>query len=191
MKRIVISLAMLALAGCQSVSQSVNIFQLSGGPNTAQVDFNATQLLVKRVALVDYLKQSSIVFEGEGGELIATRYQIWAEPVDKGISRSLINDINQSQTAIRADDQYFARCRPQSSCYSVELYVEKFYPSYDSSVKFAGKYRLFRDDTLLAQHDFNLTKDLSDDGYGHAVDSLDDLVAQLGKSIVEQVSQLP
>ncbi|MCG7530345.1 PqiC family protein [Psychrobium sp. MM17-31] len=191
MKKILVSLGVVLLVGCQSVTQSVNIFQLSSGPQSAEVNFDAKQLLIKRVAVVDYLKQSNIVFEGEGGELIATRYQLWAEPIDKGISRSLINDINNAQSEIRADDHYFTRCREQAKCYSVEIYVEKFYPSFDSTVKFAGKYKLYHDDKVISQHDFSLQKDLNEDGYSHAVATLDKLVSQLGQSIVKQVSQLP
>lgn len=191
MNKVILSLCLLMLVGCQSTSQSINIFQLSKGPQPTQVDFNAKQLLIKRVAVVDYLKQSSIVFEQESGELVTTRYQLWAEPIDKGISRSLINDINSSQDVIRADEHHFSRCRITSNCYTAELYVEKFYPSHDSSVTFAGKYKLYLGDELVAQHDFNLRKTLTDDGYAHAVESLNSLVAQLGKTMVEQASQLP
>ena len=191
MNKVILSLCLLMLAGCQSTSQSVNVFQLSKGPQPTQVDFSAKQLLIKRIAVVDYLKQSSIVFEQESGELVTTRYQLWAEPIDKGISRSLINDINSSQDSIRADDHHFSRCRSASDCYTAELYVEKFYPSYDSSVTFAGKYKLYLGDKLMAQHDFNLRKTLNEDGYAHAVESLNALIAQLGNTMLEQVSQLP
>jgi len=179
------------MMGCQSASQSVNIFQLSHGPKPSVVDFNDTQLIIKRIALVDYLKQNNIVFEHQNGELLATKYQVWAEPIAKGIARTLVNEINASQDAIRADSSMFSSCRKSTKCFSVQLFVEKFYPSFDSNVKFSGKYKLYLGDDLIEQQDFNLEKNLNKDGYPHAVDSLKSLVAQLGSTISERVSRQP
>lgn len=181
----------LTLMGCQSPSQSVNVFQLSHGPKASIVDFDATQLLIKRIELVDYLKQSNIVFEHKNGELIATKYQAWAEPIGKGIARTLINEINASQQAIRADSSMFSSCRDNNKCFSVQLFVEKFYPSFESNVKFSGKYKLYLGDAVIEQQDFNLEKRLNDDGYPHAVDSLKSLVGQLGNKITKRVSREP
>lgn len=191
MKNIVLTAILFVLVGCQSVTQSVSIFQLSNGPKASQVDFDARQLLIERVSLVDYLRQSSIVFEQANGELIATRYQMWAEPVDNGISRTLVNEINASAQGVRADNQLFATCRNEQACFRVQLYVEKFYPSYDSTVKFAGKYKIYQADKLIEQQDFYLSQALTDDGYNHAVQSLNTLVKQLGNTIVKRVSQQP
>jgi len=191
MKFMLITLMSLILIGCQSASQSTNIFQLSHGPKSSVVDFNAAQLMIKRIELVDYLKQSNIVFEHQNGELTATKYQMWAEPIAKGIARTLVNEINASQDAIRADSSMFASCRDKTKCFSVQLFVEKFYPSYDSNVKFSGKYKLYLGDNLIEQQDFNLEKNLSEDGYSHAVDSLKLLVGQLGSKISKRVSRQP
>jgi len=181
-------LVTLSLVSCQSSDRTVNTFQLSQGPNNSVVNFDATQLIIKRIELVDYLKQSNILFELDNGELIATKYQVWAESINQGISRALVNDINHSQSTVRADSASFSSCKPTKPCYELALLVEKFYPSANSIVSFSGKYKLYLGNTLIEQRDFNLSKDLTLDGYPHAVASLKELVGELGDLIIERVS---
>lgn len=190
-KVISLILISLSLISCQSADQTVNTFQLSLGPKNNAVNFNATQLMIKRIELVDYLKQSNIMFELDSGELIATKYQVWAEPIDQGIRRALVNDVNASQSVIRADSSSFSSCHSSTPCYKLQLLVEKFYPSFNSSVSFSGKYKLYLGDTLIDQRDFDLSKDLNQDGYPHAVASLKVLVGELGNSIIQRISQNP
>lgn len=189
MKFICILIAICLLGGCQSVNPSVNVFQLSQGPKPAAVDFNAAQLIIERISVVDYLKQSNIVFAQENGELVATRYQLWAEPIEQGITRSLVNEINSAQDKIRADSHVFSSCRHQEQCYRLQLHVERFYPSIDSTVHFAGKYKIMLGDQLIKQHDFNVKKVLTSDGYAHAVASLNLLVSELGGTITSYISR--
>lgn len=189
MKLMSILAVLCILGGCQNVNPSVSVFQLSIGPKATTVDFNATQLIVERISVVDYLKQSNIVFAQENGELISTRYQLWAEPIDKGITRSLVNEINSTQDKIRADSHVFSTCREQGQCYRLQVQVERFYPSFDSTVRFSGKYKLFYDQQLIEQSDFNLQKTLTDDGYSHAVEALNSLVNELGQTITSRISQ--
>jgi len=188
-KTISLILISLSLISCQSTDHTVNTFQLSQGPKNSLVHFNSTQLMIQRIDLVDYLKQSNIMFELDNGELIATKYQVWAEPISQGISRALVNDINASQSAVRADSSSFSSCNPTMPCYKLELFVEKFYPSANSSVSFSGKYKLHLGNTLIEQRDFNLSKELNQDGYPHAVVSLQALISELGDLIIERVSQ--
>lgn len=189
MKTFILMLIGGALIGCQSVPPSINTFQLSQGPESNIVNFDATQLIIERIELVDYLKKNNIIFEHNYGELTATKYQLWAEPINKGIARTLVNTINASQKIIRADSSNFMSCRVKTTCYRVQIFVEKFYPSFDSSVKFSGKYKLYLNDELLEQQDFNLKENLTIDGYGHAVGSLTLLVDQLGGIIIQRLSQ--
>ena len=188
MKYFIFLMISMSLIGCQSAPPSINVFQLSQGPQSAVVNFDATQLLVERIELVDYLKQNNIIFEHNYGELTATKYQLWAEPINKGIARTLVNNINAEQNVIRADSSEFTTCRIKTACYRVTIFVEKFYPSFDSSVKFSGKYKLYLNETLIEQQDFNLQETLTQDGYPHTVESLTLLVGQLGKIITKRLS---
>ena len=119
MKYFIFLMISISLIGCQNVPPSINVFQLSQGPQSAVVNFDATQLLVERIELVDYLKQNNIIFEHNYGELTATKYQLWAEPINKGIARTLVNNINAEQNVIRADSSEFTTCRIKTACYRV------------------------------------------------------------------------
>jgi len=58
-------------------------------------------------------------------------------------------------------------------------------------VKFSGKYKIYLNEQLIEQHDFNLQETLTKDGYSHSVESLTLLVGQLGQVITERLSQQP
>ncbi|MDP2561442.1 membrane integrity-associated transporter subunit PqiC [Psychrobium sp. 1_MG-2023] len=187
---IILSLGILLL-GCQTPRMTVSYYQLAPMLKEGQqVALDKPQLLVEPVRLVDYLQRPNLLLKLESNELFVTKYQVWAEPLADGISRTIVNTINTNQQSIRADSSVFTRCRKKDQCVSLELLVESFYPTEQATVEFSGKYRLIRNRQVIHQEDFMLSRTLELDGYVHSVDLLRGLVTELSTKISQQVSHL-
>jgi len=184
-----VCVAVIALVGvgCQSPDISVRQYQLAQQPQTAAVINTSKQLIIEPIVLVDYLKRPNILLKQDNNQLYVTKYHVWAEPLDKAIARTLVNHLNHRQQQWRVDHGLFSQCIDQKSCLRLILLVEEFYPTDGSTVNFSGKYRLSRNHKILTQQDFNLSHQLSVDGYPHAVDKLQQLILQLSSQIERQL----
>ncbi|NRA60927.1 MAG: membrane integrity-associated transporter subunit PqiC [Psychrobium sp.] len=181
----------LLCVGCASSDQQISYYQLATGPSASKVFIDKPQLMIDPIDIVDYLKRPNILFKQQSNTLYVTKYHVWAEPLDLSIARGLVNRLNSSQDKFRVDDSRFSRCSAANDCYRLRLFVEKFYPTHDSTVEFAGKYQIFRGDKLLLKQDFSLMKVLREDGYPHAVFTLRELLNQLSTQIELYMSQQP
>ncbi|NRA53251.1 MAG: membrane integrity-associated transporter subunit PqiC [Gammaproteobacteria bacterium] len=186
-KFLLISLLTLLSAGCSSVKPALTFYQLSPPPITQQVELTSATLIIEPVTLVDYLKRPNLLLERQSGQLYVTKYQLWAEPLDQAIARTLVNHLNQSQQDFRAQSHLVTRCLKR--CFRLKLFVEQFYPTERGTAVFTGKYQLFQQDKLVSQQDFNWQQDQANDGYGAAVNSLYKLTVKLASQIQQQVQQ--
>jgi len=184
---LIISLVALFVTGCSSVKPSVNFYQLSPAPISQSVNLASATLLIEPVSLVDFLERPNLLLQRQSGQLFVTKYQLWAEPLDKAIARALVNDLNVSQQDFRAQSQLVTHCVDR--CFRLKLLVEQFYPTEQGFVIFSGKYQLFQDDVLIEQHDFNWQQSQAQDGYAVAVQSLHRLTIKLASQIQQQVQQ--
>lgn len=176
---------LLLVIGCSSVTPVVQFYQLSQPPKAQGVDLALPKLVVEQVELVDYLDRSNLLLQRASGQLYVTKYHVWAEPLDQAIARTMVNYLNSSQQVFRAESRFQHRCRAE--CYRLKLVVEQFYPTEKSTVVFSGKYQLRLGGELIAQHDFNYSEPLSDDGYPVAVTSLHGLTVKLASQIQHQL----
>lgn len=184
---LLISTLTMMCIGCQSSDVSLQHYQLAKSPKQVGVNASAPQVIIEPVVLVDYLKQPNILLKQQQNSLYVTKYHVWAEPLDKAIARTMVNYLNQQGDEVRVEHGLFAQCAEQSQCVSLRLYVEAFYPTDDSLALFSGKYQLIRAGKLIGQYDFNLTNELTLDGYPHAVEQLQQLVYQLSSQIKQQL----
>ena len=175
----------IVLQACTSAPININYYLLhtAEGQNVAQKSPQATKIVLGKIILADYLRQNSLVIQLNKNQLYYSPLDIWAESLDVGINKALLADLNQ-QTG---DYQYTRFAAPQSTSATYELVIEieHFLASNDSTVIASGNYWLIDKSTgkVTFSDNFYLQKDLSTDGYSHAVAQLRVLLNSLSQNI--------
>lgn len=176
--------AAMTLAGCAAQSTTATRYTLpetaSQSPSTTS-RFSATsqqrQLAVTPVEVSSYLDQEGIVMQTSDIELTAANQNLWAEELGQQLTRRL----RQSLTDALPGVTVLSAAQSDAGAPRLTLNVEQFQGRYDGQAVASGEWQLHAGNRLVAQHHFDVTQPLSDDGYPA-------LVRTLG-SVWEEVAQ--
>jgi uncharacterized lipoprotein YmbA len=184
-----ISLCLLIQA-CTAPAQKVNYYLLHSAieaKESAAPDDSKTVVLEK-IQLTDYLKQSSLVMQLQQHELYFSRLDLWAEKLDTGIASAMLADLNQASSDMR----FIQYTSPQAlrSDYRLIVQVEHFLATDTSQAIVSGRYWMVDQKTNqpLLTETFYLNTALELDGYAHAVEKLRELLGNLSKNIQLEMS---
>ncbi|GAA6185522.1 MULTISPECIES: PqiC family protein [Aliiglaciecola] len=180
----------LLLAGCASeVNTNVHYYLLDNAASISMPDDIAqrpTTVAIQTIELADYLKQASLNMQMDNHQVFYSKQHYWAQPLQTSIRNSLLNDLNKtSKTAYFVDPQLV---NFKQADLTLGLKINHFLPTYESKVVLAGQYWIYNDQSNRnltdSIYNFKYELPLAENGYGHAVGKLRNLLEQLSKDIV-------
>ncbi|WP_342804584.1 ABC-type transport auxiliary lipoprotein family protein [Alteromonas sp. M12] len=180
----------LLLAGCASeVNTNVHYYVLDNAASISMPDDIAqrpTTVAIQTIELADYLKQASLNMQMDNHQVFYSKQHYWAQPLQTSIRNSLLNDLNKtSKTAYFVDPQLV---NFKQADLILGLKINHFLPTYESKVVLAGQYWIYNDQSNRnltdSIYNFKYELPLAENGYGHAVGKLRNLLEQLSKDIV-------
>lgn len=178
------------LTGCSSKPSEMKYYHLNDTSETSVLGSspasdNKHYVQLASIKVPDYLKQSKLVMRTGPYEMHFSASNLWVQTPEKEIRAALLADLNSS-----ASDHYFINFEPTiTGKVEHQLHVEitHFFPTEDSEVLLHGSWTLVSQNASRTDHKFQLSQDLSADGYAHAVSRQRVLIAQLAQEINTQL----
>ena len=194
MKTILIAsiVSIILLTACSANTPQKTQYYLLNSPtstNSAAVhNKNSQNIAITLIELPDYLKQPSLVLQLSSHQLHYSHFHMWAEPLQSSFLEALRQDLNHINSRLH----YFvtAASSPEASSDVVFVKINAFHATHQSQAILTGTYWLQGKDFTgeIAEHNFNLTVALNQDGYEHAVEQMRKIVSQLAQKIVNTLA---
>tara|TARA_R110002073_G_scaffold200357_1_gene359467 strand:- start:425 stop:820 length:396 start_codon:yes stop_codon:yes gene_type:complete len=122
-------------------------------------------------------------------EIYTANYHRWAEPLDEGIAKLLVQVLNK-----KSDYYQFGRkLEPwkQNVDFYLRLEFEKFHATNSAQVVATGRYWFYTRDSLLKiDKPFNISINLTRNGYLHTVEKLKLAINKLSVEIMDSLNYL-
>lgn len=175
---------MLLLAACSSTPTTINYYLLDGAVNYSE-DMVQTQshkvVLLKKLELANYLHNANLPLLQDDHQVRYANNSAWAEPIQQGIKRALVNDFNHSsQTQLVLDSMP----NSHNSDYQLQISIAHFSATDSGDVLLVGHYWLSQQDKVLTEQHFNFTQPLESDGFNQSIIQQRRLLKQLANMIV-------
>lgn len=189
---IVSIVSIFLLAACSANTPQKSQYYLLNSPtSTNNVNIrheNSQKITLTLLELPDYLKQPSLVLQLSNHQLHYSHFHMWAEPLQSSFLEALTQDLNNINSRLH----YFviAASSQETSSDVVFVKVNAFHATHQSQAILTGTYWLQGKDVTdqIAEHNFNLTVALNQDGYEHAVEQMRKSVSQLAQKIVNTLA---
>lgn len=182
MKAILVLVTALLLTACSSSTlQPPKYYVLTGQPLALSEPselVNTPAIKVQSVILAEYLKSSNMVLQVSEHELFFSTNNLWAEPLQVGIEKTLNNYLpipSQSTTEVL----------------SLSVEIDYFHTIDQNSVILAGRYWLENsagEKVIVAP--FSLSEALKGSGYNYAVARMSDLLKLLAEDVRQKAASL-
>ncbi|ASP47336.1 PqiC family protein [Cognaticolwellia beringensis] len=194
MKPILIAsiVSIILLTACSANTPQKTQYYLLNSPtstSTAPIhNKNNQNIAITLIELPDYLKQPSLVLQLSSHQLHYSHFHMWAEPLQSSFLEALsqdLNDINSRVNYISTEAS-----NHETSTDVVFVKVSAFHATHQSQAILTGTFWLQDKDFKgeIAEHNFNLTVALNQDGYEHAVEQMRKSVGQLAKKIANTLA---
>jgi uncharacterized lipoprotein YmbA len=181
-----VALSTVVLTGCAGQSTPTNRFTLpeaDGSPSSTTAGARTRQLAVSPVEVASYLDQEGIVMQTSDIELAAANQNLWAEELSHQLTRRL----RQSLTADLPGVTVLSAAQSDADAQRLTLSVDQFQGRYDGQAVASGEWQLHDGNRLVAQHHFEVTQPLSDDGYPALVRSLGAAWEAVAQRVAEEI----
>jgi len=183
-------LSLLSVAGCSSSTptQKSRYYLLNSHQLPPKMS-NKIALSVKKTVVVSvlelpaYLHQPYLVLQLDAHQLHYARFDMWAEPLQTGLSKALLSDLNKNS----GNTQYIAALSNVSASETEKMMiqVDYFHPNHNSTVTLSGNYWMQKGEKVLSvQQPFSFELVLKQDGYTHAIEKMRLLVSLLSQNIL-------
>lgn len=176
-------LSMLTLS-CSSSNESTNYYLLTN--KVSQLEYIAAPLLNSEkhkyqlsLKIPEYLQKPYLVMQLDENKIHYSMFHLWAEPLNKGLSKALLFDLNIEQS-----NHYFitAENDKPAEISEVLLTLDYFHITERASVILAGQFAVQNGDKKSYQR-FSFEQKLTADGYSHAISQMRLLITKLSKQI--------
>jgi uncharacterized lipoprotein YmbA len=140
-------------------------------------------VVVEVLELPAYLDQPQLVMQLNMHQLHYARFDVWAEPLQAGFTKALINDLNLNNKSIQfVTDELKSN---NKSGDKLIVRVDYFHPSTASKVVLSGVFWTDNNKgkNIMQQH-FSFELLLNEDGYTHAVAQMRQLVSMMSASVI-------
>lgn len=193
MKLSLIVVVLVLLAACASDPVPVNYYLLAP-PQEMRATVRGADLpavVIDTVELAAYLRQGGLVMQSGDNQLLVSSTHLWAENLEQAFPRALLQQLQQQTDAyafyLRLSD-FISR-----TDYSLHLHIDSLQPSDAGEVVLSGRYQLVAasDDENPLDVRFFFQRDLTMDGYPHAVEQMQALVGELAASITMSLRAMP
>lgn len=187
-RQVLLVLTCIGVAACASRSIDDSYYSLvlaADEPAAPAVNDNVSpQLLLGPVVLPDYLDQRGINMQIGSSGIRSANHHFWAEPLDEGIGKVLVRDIAKLSGGLTVERQ-IGRETVSSNC-RLGIEFDKFHATDTATVVSSGRFWLSGNGPRV-RREFDLMRRLSADGYGHAVDSLRELLRSVAGLVSEAI----
>jgi uncharacterized lipoprotein YmbA len=183
---LVLSMFVLLLSGCSTSSKvpSETNYYLLNSQSVAKplVIINQT-VAVKVLELPAYLHQPHLVMQLNKHQLHYARFDMWAEPLQSGITKALIHDLNLNNKHIQFVANGFLSDNNKANKLIVR--VDYFHPSTASKVILSGVFwKESSESQNIVQQPFSFELLLDEDGYTHAIAQMRQLISTMSESVL-------
>ena len=184
MRHWVLLLSIACLAACEtnSLQRPDQYYSLVLANNTQRAKLAAPvrHWTLVPIRLPEYLKGQNIALQTAPNRIEAARRHFWAEPLDEGIAKVLVADIERLLEDV-AIEREAGRWTPVLAC-RLRVEFAAFHATHGGQVEASGRYWLAAGETITRQQ-FDESAPLAADGYAHAVDALRTLLDVLAAQI--------
>lgn len=181
-------IALAQLAGCGSgevIEDHYYSLVLAADSAAAPASEADALLVVGPVQLPDYLEGRSLTMQTGQNRVHAAAHHFWAEPLEDAIGKVLTRDLVTYTDGIDVRREA-GRWTPEGTC-RVRLEFDAFHPTHRSRAVAAGRYWIVTKDAS-SQHEFDISRTLTIDGYAHAVDVLRGTLEALAQKIAGSIA---
>jgi uncharacterized lipoprotein YmbA len=173
------------LSGCASSPNQINYYVLENASDTAKTQPETARnktILLDNLQLASYLQSTNLPILKHDYTVSYARQSAWAEPIEHGIKRALVNDFNSV-----SKQQLILDTMPNSSRsdYQLHIQIDHFVPTDNAEVILVGQYWLNQGDTLLSHQAINLKQPLVQDGFSESVQQQRKLLKQLTQLVAQ------
>ncbi len=145
-----------------------------------------TRLILASVTLPQFLQKQNLVMQKGAHTLVHARHHFWAEPLEDGIAKVLVQDIMKSSSALQVEVNA-GRWTTGSNC-SLRLEFDSFHATQSGRVLSAGRFWLQgADSTSPSVQQFNYSNNLLADGYAQVVTQLHSALQNLSSTIITAI----
>ena len=182
--------ALMLLAGCTGKPvKTVDYYLLNPASSSQQHVLTDRELWVSisLLSTANYLRQQNLVIQLTPNQLYFSPTDLWAAPVSQSFVTALQNALHDKQPRIGFVASDFASVYQTKKELAIQL--EHFVITEQGSVILSGQYVLSTASSSSTPviRPFNITDELTADGYEHAVGKLRGLVAELAEQIVRDL----
>jgi len=179
---------LLSLVACASKPVEEHYYSLVLAADQANVpakDDNAgARLTVGPVHLPAYLNNRGLSIAVGANQIRTANHHFWAEPLEEAISKVLVLDISRLLDNVVVERDA-GRWTDEGDC-RLRLEFDRFHATDESSVISSGRYWVSSVEASVSR-EFHMTRSLSADGYGHAVETLRQSLGTLAAKIAATV----
>lgn len=186
---------MLLLAGCATKpAKNIDYYLLNSADstiNTALMATSSTTVAIDEISLASYLTQANLAMQLANHQLHYSKQHFWAEPLQNGIQKALLMDLNSASNDISFVALHSAMASKVEMTIGIQL--DHFVATHDSMVVMSGYYWVSsKNDGKISQqpYPFYFTQPLQQDGYPHAVSQLRMLINKLSGDILPRLQPL-
>ena len=187
MKKWLVTIAALWLAGCSSGEINKNYYQLPvvqcGTQSTAS---QGNRLLwVEQVTVPDYLAGNGVVYQTSDVKYVIANNNLWASPLDQQLRNTLVANLSTQLPG------WVVASQPLGSAQdTLNVTVTEFNGRYDGKVIVSGEWLLNHQGQLI-KRPFRLEGVQTQDGYDEMVKVLASVWSQEAASIAQEIKRLP
>ena len=179
--RLLLLICLGLMVGCSSSTlQPPKYYVLNGTPTyvmPAEAEQSHALINIRSVVLSDYLKSSNIVLQVSDHELFFSSNNLWAEPLQVGITKVLESDLPRVVEAEKS--------------YQLDLQIDYFHIIDQDAVILAGSYTLEESRSgRLSKQRFVLRESLDDSGYEYAVSKMSSVLRKLSVDIASRAEEI-
>jgi len=181
-----------SLAACASAPAPIEYYvlapQIAGTDRVVELS-NKPSLVIESVELAAYLRQSGMIIQTGDNQLLVSKNHLWAESLELALPKALVRDLQQQSD----DYTYYLKTLDWvgQADFRLRLRIDSLQSTDHGQVVASGRYQLIsaRDPTAPVFVDFNLQRNLEQDGYAYAVEQINGLLGQIATAIIASVDK--
>lgn len=182
-----------SLSYCASEPVQVNYYLLAGNaPQGVSIQASNTlpSLVIDTVEVADYLQQSGIVLQTADTQIQISKRHLWAETLDSALPKLLFKELQKQSNEFNFYLKY-SDFVPRSD-YRLLVHIDSLQATDRGEVICSGRYQLVSeaDREQVITVDFKFNRDLTADGYDHAIEQLRLLVSDIAQNVVASAETL-
>jgi uncharacterized lipoprotein YmbA len=197
MKTFLLLSMFLSLMACTSDPLMVRYYLLHTPDKIegASIQTAKSIVVLEKIAVANYLRQTSLVMQVAEHELYYSRQDVWAESLQTSFYNALLQDLNNSNS-----HTYVSYNSPiaDMSTLTIKVKLEHFHATDKSTIVTTGSYWLSPqnggasegESAELLQDTFYFDIALHQDGYAHAVEQLRLSINQLAQQLQIQIKAM-